>query len=64
MTNSGFGNTYFDTNWGLAPLIMILTEREATIIRTNWGFGNTYFDTNWGLAPLMMIFTGRGQQLL
>ena len=60
MTNWGFGNTYFNTNWGLAQLIMIFSGRGATIIMTNWGYGNTYFDTNLGLAPLIIIFTGRG----
>ena len=27
MINWGFDNIYFDTNWGLAPLIMIFTGR-------------------------------------
>ena len=60
MANWGLDNTYFDTNWRLAPLLRIFTGRGATTIMANWGLDNTYFDTNWGLAPLIMIFTGRG----
>ena len=32
MIKLGIGNTYFDTKWGLAPLHMIFTGKEATTI--------------------------------